>query len=219
MGGLGGVGGGGGFGPNPLDGFIFYSPCSVMSGASCLLGMGCSNPEPSLPGYHPTDVSVTMPGTPGVFYDMAIRVQGVVESNTYTGGIDQDAYSSVVPADGMYRGGAPVSTPATVYLLRVTSPAQDHFLNSISPPSMSSVAPPTAVDYRSTLRVEGGTTVRLVSADSDCAIQRNCGLSMSSTVCTPVSVPNLVPRIAGNVGQPYAGQFLGIVVESASVVP
>jgi hypothetical protein len=160
-----------------------------------------------------------MPGTPGVFYDIGVRVQGLVESKTYSGGLDQDGYASIIPADGFYSGGAPALTPASVYLVRVSSPAHDYYLNSISPPTMSSVAPPTWVDYRATIRVEGGTTVRLVSADSDCAVLRNCGTPASSTDCSPVTVMNLLPGIADDIPtQPYNGQFVGMVVDSVTAL-
>jgi hypothetical protein len=172
-----------------------------------------------LPGTHPTDVRVTMPGTPGVLYDMTLRFQGLVESKTYSGGVDQDGYSSIVPADGFYSGGVPAATPDMIYLLKVGSPARDYYLNSISPPTMSSIRPPTVVDYRAIIRVEGGTSVRLVSADSNCSVLRNCGATMSTMECNPVSVANLAPGIADDIGtQPVAGQFIGMVVESVSVV-
>ncbi|HEX6766474.1 MAG TPA: hypothetical protein VF103_13370 [Polyangiaceae bacterium] len=215
--GSGGAGGSGGFGPNPLDGFAFFTPCNggMVSGASCVLRSTCSSTDPSFPGIHSTDATVTMPGAQGLFYDMTVHVQGLVESKSYTGGRDQDAYAPLSPADGLYLGGAPVSSPASVYLVRVASPARDYFLNSISPPSMSSVAPPSVIDYRATIRVEGGTSVRLMHADSDCTILRNCGSPTSSTECNPVTVPNLV---RGGISQPYDGQFVLLVVDSVTLI-
>ena len=223
MGGVGGVGGSGvggsgGFGANPLDGFAFFTPCNggMVSGASCVMSASCPNADPSFPGMHATDVTVVMPGNPGLNYDMAVHVQGLVESKTYVGGRDQDAYADLVPADGLYLGGAPAATTASVYLVRVTSPARDYFLNSISPPSMSSVAPPTVIDYRATIRVEGGTSVRLMHADSDCSILRNCGTTASSTECNPVTVPNLARPVP--LTQPYDGQFVVLFVDSVTLI-
>jgi hypothetical protein len=211
----------GGFGANPLDGFTFVTGCGAPTGQTCDLGVAaCPSGEMGLPGTHPTDVRVTMPGTQGVYYDMTIRFQGLVESKTYSGGVDQDGYSSIVPADGLYSGGVPAATPDIIYLVRVSSPARDYYLNSISPPSMSSIRPPTVVDFRAVIRVEGSSSVRLVSADSNCSVLRNCGATMSTMECNPVSVANLEPRIADDIGmQPVAGQFIGMVVESVAIVP
>jgi hypothetical protein len=208
-----GTSGAGGLGPNPLDGFVFQTPCGrgMMSGGLCTVTPTCDSPEASLPGMHSTDVTVVMPGTPGVRYEAELHVQGLVESKTYTGGTDQDGYSSVFPADGFYTGGFPTATTASTYLIRVTSPARDYFLNSISPPTMSSVAPPMAVDYRANILFDGGTTIRLVSADSDCKILPNCGSPGGPSMCSPLSVPNLDPRFG--VPQPYQGQFVGLLVE------
>jgi hypothetical protein len=220
-GGRGGRGGAGGFGANPLDGFTFVTRCDTPVGQTCDHDVaGCPAGEMGLPGTHPTDVLVTMPGVQGILYDMTIRFQGLVESKTYTGGVDQDGYSSIVPADGLYSGGVPAATPDMIYLVRVSSPARDYYLNSISPPSMSSIRPPSVVDYRAVIRVEGGSSVRLVSADSNCSVLKNCGTTMSTVECNPVSVANLAPGIADDIGmQPVAGQFIGMVVESVSVVP
>jgi hypothetical protein len=219
IGGVAGIGGSGGFAAHPMDGFTFQTPCNAAMGITCMLApMGCPMGEMGLLGVHPTDVLMVMPGTPGVFYDLTIHFQGLVESKVYTGGVDQDGYSSIVPADGLYTGGVPAATPEMLYLVRVASPARDYYLNSISPPSMSSIRPPTAVDFRATIRVEGGTTVRLVSADSDCSALRNCGTTSSTGACVPATVANLDPKIGDDVMQPVAGQFIGMVIEAIAVV-
>jgi hypothetical protein len=178
----------------------------------------CVSSEPDLPGGHPNDLTATMPGASGVFYDVTLHFQGLVESKVYVDGVDQDGYSSIVPADGFYLGGRAGSMLGTIYLIRVSSPARDYYLNSLAPPQMSSVPPPYVVDYRGVIRVEGGTTVRVVSADADCSVLRNCGLGTSSS-CAPVTVPNLDPAIARTAGgQPIDGQFIGMVVESIAIV-
>jgi hypothetical protein len=220
FGGFGGVGGTGkgGAASNPLDGFTFLVPCapSQPTPTSCLMvSMGCASNEPTLPGFHPTDRTVTMPGVPGVFYDWTIRFQGVLDSKSYAGGVDQD--DSIV--DGFYTGGAPVSDNGTIYLVRVGSPARDYFLNSLSPTS-GTQAEAFYVDYRAVIRAEGGTIIRLVSADGDCTILRNCGDNMNPNSCVSITVGNLLPGIADDLGgQPYDGQFIGMVVEAVAIVP
>jgi hypothetical protein len=219
VGGFAGVGKGGAT-SNPLDGFTFLVPCdaSQPTPTSCrMVSMGCSSNEPTLPGFHPTDRTVTMPGIPGVFYDWTIRFQGVLDTKAYSGGVDQDAYVSVV--DGFYTGGTPVSDDGTIYLVRVTSPPRDYFLNSLL--QMSGTQTQSfIVDYRAVIRAEGGTIVRLVSADGDCTILRNCGPTMDPNGCVPIGIAGLLPGIADDLGaQPYDGQFIGMVVEAVAIVP
>ena len=227
FGGVGGRGfGGGGFGgtgkggamSNPLDGFTFLVPCdaSEPTPTTChMVSMGCASNDPTLPGFHPTDRTVTMPGLPGVFYDWTIRFQGLLDTKAYTGGVDQNGSDS----DGFYSGGAPVSDNGTIYLVRVTSPARDYFLNSLLQTGGMQTQS-FLVDYRAVIRAEGGTTVRLVSADGDCTILKNCGRNTNQNGCIAVTVANLSPGIADDlVVQPFNGQFIGMVVEAVSIVP
>jgi hypothetical protein len=76
------------------------------------------------------------------------------------------------------------------------------------------------VDHTATIRVEGGTSVRLVVADPDCHQIGNCAQDPVLTgPCTPASLDELDPTIAARIGaQPYAGQFLGLRVTAVKVV-
>ena len=156
-----------------------------------------------------------MGGTPGVIYDVRLRARGLVESKTFTGGTDRAA-SSDIPADGLYTGGRPDNSMNgyASYMIRVASPRQDYFLNSIGTGSDTRIDHSVyEIDFEFVLPVEGGTTVCLVAADPNTSATRNCAAPDSPTECLPVTLSGLDPLIVDDIGvQPYSGQFIGLRV-------
>jgi hypothetical protein len=130
--------------------------------------------------------------------------------------MDQNSSGSQNPADGFYIGGRPNNSANAynIYLLRTSSPARDYFLNSVGTSSDNRVRHSVFImDYTATIEVEGGSTVRLVSADPNCSAIKNCAEPDVASVCNAVTYPNLDAAIASDIGsQPYNGQFIGFKV-------
>jgi len=192
-----------------LDGQKYMLPCganfdirtcnNVPAGGQCP-----NNPEYILDGAVNRNDTVQFGGAAGVIYNVTIRVQGIVESRSYTGGSQQ--------AGGWYAGGAPPTNVAfNVYLLRVSSPAQDYFLNSLPNPGAHSTF---VVDYQATFPIEGGAQVQFVLSDSNCLAFKNCEYPDGPN-CTQQSIPTLVAEYP-EIPQPYNGQFIVIDVVSVT---
>jgi hypothetical protein len=178
--------------------------------------------DPVFTGWCAHDDTVNVGGMPGRIYNVTLRVRGLVEAKTYQGGADRDNSGEQVPADGLYVGGQPNNTANAydTYMIRVASPAQDYFLNSIGTGADSRLRHSVfEVDFTFDLPVEGGTSVRLVHVDPNDSGIKNCAEPDIGSECTPATLPNLDPAIADSLGsaQPYNGQFAGITVEGVSV--
>jgi hypothetical protein len=224
-GGNAGSGGSGGGGENlravaePLDGFVFRAPCgSVVSERLCETSTERPFPrdsDPALTGAKLVDTTVTLGGETTAFYDIVLDVEGIVEGKNYTGGADQ-SQANELPADGFYAGGKPgVGNASHVYLLRVSDPPVDYFLNAVATEGDSrlrrSVFP---VKYSATVRVRGGATVRLVLADPNAHAVRNCA-DPDETGCAPVSHAFMDAKLRSAAGldtEPFDGQVLGLLV-------
>jgi hypothetical protein len=205
----------------PLDAFVFRVPCgSVVSERLCETSTERPFPrdrDPTLTGAKLVDTTVTLGGETTAFYDIVLDVEGIVEGKNYTGGADQ-SQANELPADGLYRGGKPaVGNASHVYLLRVSDPPADYFLNAIATESDSrlrrSVFP---VKYAATVRVRGGATVRLVLADPNAHAVRNCA-DPDETGCAPVSHAFMDVKLRSAAGldtEPLDGQVLGLRVRN-----
>src|SRR5690606_31338441 len=69
-----------------------------------------NNPDPALLGTTQHQTRIFGADAPeGTLYDVTFRVQGIVESKRYSGGMDQDN-GPQIPADGFYVGGVPNNT-------------------------------------------------------------------------------------------------------------
>jgi hypothetical protein len=209
-----------------LHGFTILMPC-VMDHAephTCYSKTGTcpTNADPVLNGALGTNQVLTFGGTAGVMYDVTVRVQGQVEAKVYTDGNDQ-ANTSPLPADGFYEGGGPhlsVAAEYNTYAMRVSSPAQDYFFNSIGIDGDNRVRRSTFdIDFTATIPIEGGATLRMIAADPNCLATKNCA-DPETSVCTPHNFSNLSAEIAGDIGsQPYNGQFVGFLVQSVTRAP
>jgi len=211
-----------------LHGHTILMPCGqdteVRVCRPIQVNSGCSaGNDPALAGGHSHDETVTIGGTPGTFYNVTLRIHGMVEGKTYrNGGMDRDN-SSELPADGLYTGGEPDNgaNGYNIYLIRTSSPEQDYFLNSIAAGNDTRIRHSVfEIDYTFDLRVEGGSTVRLVSADPNCSAIKNCAEPDVGGVCNAVEIDGLDPLIAAAIeDQPYNGQFIGVLVEGVTVAP
>lgn len=211
-----------------LHGHTILMPCGqdteVRVCRPIQVNSGCSaGNDPALAGGHSHDETVTIGGTPGTFYNVTLRIHGMVEGKTYrNGGMDRDN-SSDLPADGLYTGGEPdnQANGYNIYLIRTSSPEQDYFLNSIAAGNDTRIRHSVfEIDYTFDLRVEGGSSVRLVSADPNCSAIKNCAEPDVGGVCNAVTINGLDPLIANAIeDQPFNGQFVGVLVEGVTVAP
>ena len=64
------------------------------------------------------------------------------------------------------------------------------------------------IDYTKKLRVEGGSTVTLISSDADCMIVRNCRMPEAAN-CMPYQVA----------GSTFNGQFIQMNLVSTVLAP
>jgi hypothetical protein len=82
-----------------------------------------------------------------------------VESKRYNGGTDQSSQAQSPKADGFCTGGTPTNENAyNVYMVRVTSPKQDYFLNSLQGPGVSNHTT-YGIDYVAKIQANGGATL------------------------------------------------------------
>jgi hypothetical protein len=210
----------------PLDGVVLKGACGRPVGGR-LCETSTERPYPrradtTIVGALLTDTTVTLGGDPRILYDIELSVEGIVEARSYAGGSDQ-SQASELPADGWYVGGKPrVGNAGSVYLLRVTEPAQDYFLNAVATADDTrlrrSVFP---VKYAATVRARGGTTVRLVLADPNAHAVQNCA-DPDEDGCTPVTHDFVDPKLlvaAGVDAAPFDGQFLGLLVTGVARAP
>jgi hypothetical protein len=230
-GGAAGTGGTGGSGLNAvaaaLNGQMWIAPCKADTQAAVcatITGSCPTSTDPILKGVLMTDKTLTLGGTVGTPYTITLRVQGEVESKTYTGTTDQNTTALSPRADGFATGGTPTQADAySVYLLRVTNPGAmthtDYFLNSLNPPGVSNHTT-YGVDYVARISAQGGATIRLVVADANCSQIKNCGPTANDgSVCAaPIILGSVIDpqaRAANpsfNFDQAYNGQWLVTVV-------
>ncbi len=225
--GTGGAGGGLGSVAQALNGQMLLAPCLRDTAAAiCANVNGVCPPlnstDRALSGVLLTDRTLTLGGTPGTPYTITLHVQGEVEAKMYTGAVDQNGMSLSPAADGFATGGTPTTADAYgVYMLRVTNPdatQTSYFLNSLIPPGVSNHTT-YGIDYFASIQAQGGATVRLVAADSNCSQIKNCGPAQNDgTVCAAPIVLTTVEPVARasnptfNFDAPFNGQWISMVV-------
>ena len=208
----------------PLDGSMLVGKCLTDSAQSVCqtINGGCPAPnqqDPALSGVITTDKTVTLGGDPAKTYTITLHVQGEVESKRYNGGQDQSSTAQSPKADGFCTGGTPTNGDAyNVYMVRVDSPKQDYFLNSMQPPGVSNHTT-YGMDYTAKIQAKGGAKLRLVAADSNCSMIKNCGPTENSgNVCAaPIILQNMDAKaVAKNptfdFTKAFNGQWLVMVV-------
>jgi hypothetical protein len=150
-------------------------------------------------------------------------VQGEVESKRYTGGSDQNSQLTSPKADGFCTGGVPSNENAyNVYMARVSSPKKDFFFNSLQGPGVSNHTT-YGIDYVAKIQANGGATIRLVAADSNCSMIKNCGpMENSGNQCTaPIVLSNMDPKAVSknpsfDFTAAYNGQWIVMVVTAVT---
>jgi hypothetical protein len=230
----GGSGGGsGGAGPDlketvagPLNGTMLLGPCLSDNNLTVCStsNNGCPAKKPDDPatgGKLTTDRMLTLGGDASKTYTITLHVQGEVEAKGYDNGMDQDAANQKQhpTMDGFYIGGRPqTGDDYNVYMVRVSEPSKDYFLNSIKPPGITDHTT-YLMDYTAKIQAKGGATIRLVAADTNCAMIKNCGPVPNGTAqCATELVKQNVDPVAVaknptfNFTQPYNGQWIVMVV-------
>jgi hypothetical protein len=125
--------------------------------------------------------SKTMGGAAGSIYEVKLRIRGIVEANVYTGGTSHMNGFYIGGQVGGNEGGAQYSQ----YSLEVSAPAAIYHLNQLDPGAQQEMYKNPAngglvhhfgfeIDYRETIKIEGGATVTLRGQDNDCYMGRNC---------------------------------------------
>jgi hypothetical protein len=229
----GGSGGAGGAAPDlketvagPLNGAMLLGPCLSDNNLTVCStsNNGCPAKKPDDPatgGKLTTDKMLTLGGDPSKTYTITLHVQGEVEAKGYDNGMDQDAASQKQHPmmDGFYVGGRPqTGDDYNVYMVRVSEPAKDYFLNSIKPPGITDHTT-YLMDYTAKIQAKGGATLRLVAADTNCAMIKNCGPVPNGTAqCATELVKQNVDPVAiaknptFNFAQAFNGQWIVMVV-------
>ena len=217
-----------------LDGQMFLGHCLTDTAASvCSTIAGncpappAGNPDPALNGVLTTNRMLVFGGTVGQMYTVTLHVQGEVESKQYPGGVDQSAAGQSPTLDGFIKGGIPTGADAyNVYMIRVTPAGSttktDYFLNSLQQPGVSNHTT-YGIDYMAKIQIPGGASIRLVAADSNCSMIKNCGPTVNNgTVCTaPITMQNIEPTaITANptfmFNTAYNGQWIVLTVKSVT---
>jgi hypothetical protein len=130
-------------------------------------------------------------GTPGVVYDVTLRVLGVVEPKNFTGG--------TVEHEHFQAGGTPDVDHYNFYSLKVSDPAQDYTVNRHQQKVGHFLF---AIDYTVTIPIRGGATVTMGEYDDN---------DVSIANHQNIVVPEIPPAPA-----PFDGQFFQIDVVAAT---
>lgn len=136
----------------------------------------------------------TFGGTPGVIYDVTIRVRGVVEPKNFTGGTIEHAHFQI--------GGTPDVDHYNFYSLKVSDPAQDYTVNRHQTKVGHFLF---AIDYTVTIPIRGGATVTMGEYDDN---------DISIANHQKIVVPEIPPAPA-----PFDGQFFQIDVVAVTPKP
>lgn len=168
-----------------LDGLLWQLPCLGNND-----GTACDASSDS--------DTVTLGGDSTASYNVTLRIRGVVEQRTYTGGtMDGFWYSGTT---GVACGGDSYN----IYSLHVSAPDQTYYVNA----GTSSITNCWVMDYERTITVQGGATIDLgaESCDSREIVNRDPGGSALSVDGVSVT-------------QPYDGQFVQIDVVNVQRAP
>jgi len=206
----------------PLSGQMMLCPCLADTDPLVCQTKtnGCpgGNPTDPLAGVITTDRTVTLGGDPAKLYTLTLHVQGEVEAKAYPGGKDQESSKASPAADGFSDGGKPEGgNNYNVYMARVASPAKDYFFNAVSPPGKSDHTT-YGLDYTAKIQANGGTTIRLVAADSNCSMIKNCGPNNNGGTCNaPIVIMNVEAKAKEknptfDFTKAYNGQWISLVV-------
>ena len=211
----------------PLTGQMLLGPClggdDPLVCQTLLAQCPGDKSDFALSGVLTTDKEITLGGDPATVYTITLHVQGEVEAKGYENAAgDQDKSKASPMADGFQTGGTPTKGDAyNVYMLRVTSPKQDYFFNSLIPPGKSDHTT-YGIDYTGKIQANGGTKIRLVAADRNCSMIKNCGPNNNGGQCNaPITIANIDPKAkeknpSFKFNEPYNGQWVVMVVTAVT---
>ncbi len=136
--------------------------------------------------------SFTFGGKPGTVYDVTLRIRGIFEPTTITGGATPD------PAQPYFKAGGTVSTGDwSQWGIEVSQPKQIYWLNHY--PSVGHII--YKEDFEATIAVAAGATVVIRVADGN-----------DRQIDNGKIAPDRQQIIPGVVDRPLAGQMLRIDV-------
>lgn len=170
-----------------------------------------ADPSGDRQGYYSTDTTVTFPGTPGVVYNVGIRVRGVVEFRDYQNGQHdgEHFYVGGTAPDIVQTAEGSEEVHLNLYSLEISAPHQIYFLNHDGGLPTGTNSPVGIVDQTKTIQIEGGATVHAVAFDRNCNAYSNC--ESYDGPCAPILVPGVAPYPAA-----FSGQFLQLDVTSVT---
>lgn len=142
-----------------------------------------------------TSNSFVIGGSSSVTYAINVRIRGVVELNTYTGG--QSIGSSF-----FYKDATGFRSLWNIYKIHISDPGIEYYVNA-TPSNVNGIF---SVDYIATIFAKGGSTVTISADSSDGAQTKN----------TSVSVSDDDPSSPILVSQPFIGQFIQVDAVSVS---
>lgn len=141
---------------------------------------------------------VVFGGDPAVVYDVELRLRGLVEPKSFSGGEVWEEHFQI--------GGTPDVNDYNIYAIDVADPAERYTLNR----NAMGVGHYTfVIDYTVTIPIRGGSEVRLTMIDPNAIAIANPGGSSGST--DPFVVPDVPPY-----PDPFYGQFIQMDVLSVT---
>jgi hypothetical protein len=151
-------------------------------------------------GFTSLDQTLHFGGTPGVTYQVTIHFEGTHEAGDYTGG-------TAMPKQ--FLKGATHTTGGlhTWLSMEVSAPAATY-----NPNAGAGGGTVQVYDYRATIPIEGGATVRMKAFDIDCLMHRYCQNNDIAN-CKGYVLDGISPQ-----SSPIDGSFLRMTVESAKAM-
>lgn len=198
-----------------LDGFLFKVPCvETNPGDDCMT----STWQPK--HYRK---NFTMAGTPGVRYNVRIRVRGITEGKNYIGGTrragPQPVGSEETSSDYLYTGGTIPPSLYNSYSLLV-SPAVPGAATAYRLNSASEEHTTFALSYEVIVPVFGDGVISFQFFDRNSRQMKNCGMGPRGPggPCEPrsISLSTASPAAPSSFVQPYEGQWVHFDVLSVS---
>jgi hypothetical protein len=151
-------------------------------------------------GYTSFDQTLNFGGTPGTTYQVTIHFEGTHEAGDYTGG-------TAMPKEFL-KGATHNSGGLHTWLsMEVSAPAATY-----NPNAGAAGGSVQVYNYRATIQIEGGATVRLKAYDKDCLMHRYCQNNDIAN-CKGYVLEGISPAAS-----PIDGSFLRMTVESVKAM-
>jgi hypothetical protein len=139
-------------------------------------------------------IAVTMGGTQGTMYQVKIRIRGIVEPTTITGGTVGTPRQFVTGGSAKPDNGNSGDGAYNQWRLTTTVPNQSYYLNAYANTGHNIYA----LDYTETIMIGGGSSVKLDVHDANAHLITNTSGSAGGPVTVPMGVSGLANS---NVGQ------------------